>query len=342
MKILLEAHHPAHIHFWKFPVQRWLEMGHEVLMIARDRDVMKRLLRAYDWIPATTPPRKNTQNRFPMIEMLGRQWVVSRAIARFRPDVVASLMGSYAQSSKLFLKRNIIFTDSEFQTFNHRIAHPFADEIHTPACLSVDFGAKHHRYPGFHELAYINDEYFDFDDERAPRALGLTPGDYVFMRLSAWNTLHDIGNRGLEEDELRSLVADIAQRHEILIQGEEGRMPRGLEKYQRSFPPEDYHGVLCHARLVVTEGFTTASETLAMGVPCIVVNALDADTVRYQHANYQLVQHLKSSQAAAEAVRRTLEALPPPAETRAAGAKYRADHGDVVNYVVQTVLGEAG
>jgi len=42
MKILLEAHHPAHIHFWKYPVRELQARGHEVLMIGRDRDVMRR------------------------------------------------------------------------------------------------------------------------------------------------------------------------------------------------------------------------------------------------------------------------------------------------------------
>ena len=51
MKILLEAHHPAHIHFWKYPVRELQARGHELLMIARDRDVMRRLLEVYDWIP---------------------------------------------------------------------------------------------------------------------------------------------------------------------------------------------------------------------------------------------------------------------------------------------------
>jgi predicted glycosyltransferase len=38
MRILIEAHHPAHIHFWKYPVRELIDRGHEVLMIGRDRD----------------------------------------------------------------------------------------------------------------------------------------------------------------------------------------------------------------------------------------------------------------------------------------------------------------
>jgi len=148
MRVLIEAHHPAHIHFWKYPVLELIERGHEILMIGRDRDVMRRLLEVYDWIPAEIPTRRTGKNKFPLVEMLERQWAVAQAIRRFKPDVIASLMGSYTQSAKLLGVRNLVFTDSEFQHFNHRIAHPFADEIHTPDCFYKDLGRKQWRYQG--------------------------------------------------------------------------------------------------------------------------------------------------------------------------------------------------
>ena len=77
MEILIEAHHPAHIHFWEYPVRELIERGHEVLMIGRHRDVMRRLLDVYDWIPAEIPKRKTGKNKFPLVEMLERQWTVS-------------------------------------------------------------------------------------------------------------------------------------------------------------------------------------------------------------------------------------------------------------------------
>ena len=124
MRLLIEAHHPGDIHFWKYPIRELIERGHDVKMIARDRDVMRALVDAYSWIPAEVPNRSNRKNKFPLSEMLSRQWAVAQEILRFKPSVVASLFGSYCQTARLLGCRNIIFTDSEFQHFNHRIAHP--------------------------------------------------------------------------------------------------------------------------------------------------------------------------------------------------------------------------
>ena len=46
MRILLEAHHPAHIHFWKFPIRELQARGHTVRLIGRKRDVMEQLIQA--------------------------------------------------------------------------------------------------------------------------------------------------------------------------------------------------------------------------------------------------------------------------------------------------------
>jgi len=51
MRLLIEAHHPAHIHFFRNAVRIWQGRGAKILLLGRDRDVMKRLLAAYDFIP---------------------------------------------------------------------------------------------------------------------------------------------------------------------------------------------------------------------------------------------------------------------------------------------------
>ncbi|NBB81051.1 MAG: DUF354 domain-containing protein [Verrucomicrobia bacterium] len=273
MKVLLEAHHPAHIHFWKYPVRELQARGHEVLMIGRDRDVMRRLLEVYDWIPAEIPKRRTKNNRFPLAEMLERQWAVARAIRRFKPDVVASLMGSYTQSSKLFGVRNIIFTDTETQAFNHLIAHPFADEIHTPDCFLLDFGKKHRRYAGLHENAYLAAEYFE-PNPIVPAKYGLNQGKpYLILRMSAWNTFHDRDRQGIS-DSVYDFVDQVNKHYDILLSAEEGKVRPGLEAYALTFAPEDFHSLIAGARFVVTEGASTASEAACLGVPSIFINSV--------------------------------------------------------------------
>jgi predicted glycosyltransferase len=267
MKILIEAHHPAHIHFWKFPVKQLQEAGHTVLMIARDRDVMKRLLTVYNWIPSEIPKRILTKNRFPLLEMLQRQWAIARAIRHFKPDVVASLMGSYTQSAKLFGVRNVIFTDSEFQHFNHRIAHPFADVIYTPECFYKELGPKHVRYKGIHELSFITSGMLKTVQESDQKPS-------VLIRLSAWNTLHDISAEGVGR-RIYAFVERFKDTYEIIISAEEGAYPEGLESYAIKVTPEHYHETLAQSAFVLTEGASTASEAACLGVPCVYINSTE-------------------------------------------------------------------
>jgi len=55
---------------------------------------------------------------------------------------------------------NITFTDTEDAVLSNRIAFPFTDKIYTPVFFLKNLGAKHRRYAGLHELAYL--QRFDF------------------------------------------------------------------------------------------------------------------------------------------------------------------------------------
>ena len=258
MRILIETHHPSDIHFFKHAVREWTGRGDDVLLLGRDRDVMKALLRAYDYIPCRILSSERHDNRFPLAEMLERQLGVARSIRSFRPDVVLSLMGSYSQSAALFRVPNLVFTDSEHQSFNHRIAHPFATRIYTPECFEKDLGRKQRRYAGYHELAFLHPARFSPDPRVLPE-LGVEAQSYVVVRTSAWNTLHDIGKGGLGP-RLEEVVRELSRRARVFLVPEAGRLPKELEALRLGARPERYHDVLAHARLVLSEGASTASE----------------------------------------------------------------------------------
>lgn len=338
MRILLEAHHPAHIHFWKYPVRELQAQGHEVIMIGRDRDVMRRLLEVYDWIPAEIPKRRTGKNRFPLLEMLARQWTVARAIRRFKPDVVASLMGSYTQSARLLGVRNIIFTDTETQAFNHRIAHPFADEIHTPDCFLLDFGKKHRRYAGLHENAYLAAEYFQRDAGVLAR-YGLDEAPYFILRMSAWNTFHDRDRSGIG-DAVYAFVDQVKARYRIVLSAEEGKVPPGLEDYAVTFAPQDFHQLIAGARFVVTEGASTASEAACLGVPSVFINSVgDLGNFKLLSEQFALIRaHREAATGIPDALdlARTCESGPPEAFTVSYQA-FLESRIDVCRYVTDTI-----
>jgi len=315
--------------------------GHEVLLIGRDRDVMRRLLEVYDWIPSIIPPRKTRKNRFPLVEMLQRQWFVAKQIRRFHPDVVASLMGSYTQTAKLFGVRNVIFTDSEFQHFNHRIAHPFADAIHTPECFYKDLGPKQRRYRGIHELAFLDPKYLDAQSSLEVAYPDLLEESYAVIRLSAWNTFHDLSHTGIGEH-LLSFIELLRQKYRVIISAEESALPDVLKVYAAQFASEDFHAVLSGASFVLTEGASTASEAACLGVPTVYVNNTEPrGYLNMLEEQYGLVRCFADAESALSAASEWIESLDAEAYQRLsrASAEHIENSEDLVQYVADTLLG---
>ncbi|HBR94655.1 MAG TPA: hypothetical protein DEA90_10875 [Opitutae bacterium] len=340
MRILLEAHHPAHIHFWKFPIRELQARGHTVRLIGRKRDVMEQLIQAYPWIDAIVPEQAANSNRFPLVSMFRRQAFVASTIRKFQPDVVASLMGSYTQSAKLFGVRNVIFTDSEFQHFNHRIAHPFADEIHTPKCFYKDLGAKQRRYRGIHELAFLDPKYASFNDTMKARYADLLERPYALVRVSAWNTFHDIHHEGIGE-RLEGFVRFLSERYRVLISAEESALSNSLKKYASPFSPEDFHAIVSEASFVLTEGASTASEAACLGVPTVYINNTEPrGYLQMLEERYGLVRGFSDADAGLAAAEALVESL--DEDMRALWHQRSLEHlhdsVDVVDYVVDILL----
>jgi predicted glycosyltransferase len=352
MRLLIEAHHPAHIHFFKNAIRIWRERGDQVLLLGRDRDVMKRLLTAYDWIPSQVVSSTHRGNRFPLREMLARQAAVARALASFRPTLVLSLMGSYTQAARIFGVPNIVFTDSEFQSFNHRIAHPFATRIYTPECFDKPLGNKQRFYRGYHELAFLHPARFQADPAvltqlvvnragspaptSSPAAQGgahPAPGEYVVIRTSAWNTLHDIGQSGLGAS-FDQLMQRVLEKYSVYLVPEGGQLGPKWAPYRLSVPAEQYHDVLAFAALVITEGASTASEAACLGVPAVYVNTTRRGYLEDQERRYGLVHNFTDPAAATRKIQELL-AQPPRAEDLAeAGWRLVHEHLDVTDFLV--------
>lgn len=334
MRFLIEAHHPADIHFWKFALQELSKRGHEHLVLSRDRDVMKRLLDRHPYINAKTISKAGSSNRFPLKEFLQRQSGVFRHILSFRPDVVASCMGSYTQTAGLLRKPNLVFTDSEFQNFNHKIAHPFASEIHTPECFEKDLGRKQSRYRGFHELAFLSPKYFRRDDT-VGAMLDKSGNGYAILRVSAWNTLHDVGFEGLGP-KLREVIAYLKTQMTVWISPEEGRIDEDLKHYQLAVHPDDYHQALAGARIVVTEGASTASEAAVLGVPTLYVNPSMRGYLDYLETRYGLVRQCRDPNQALEGIH-ALEREIEGADWSSRVGSLIEDHDDVVEYIAASL-----
>lgn len=332
MRFLIETHHPAHIHFFKYAIAEWQARGDQVLVVGRDRDVMRQLLEAYGHIPSVLATTIGQNNQFPLQEMLSRQLAVARHIRKFRPDVLLSLMGSYAQSAKLLGVPNFVFTDSEFQHFNHRIAHPFADRIYTPECFWKDLGPKQRRYRGYHELAFLHPNRFQ-PDPLVLDELGVASRSYLVLRVSAWDTLHDVGQQGFGSAFDEFMTAAL-RKYRVFVVPERGLLHERWEPYRLKLAPHRFHDVLAHARFVVTEGASTAAEAACLGVPSLYLNTTSRGYLDDLQRRYGLVVPHRDARGALGTLREWLTTPPDLGQCQRAKDALVRDHIDVTSYVV--------
>lgn len=335
MRLLIEAHHPAHIHFFKNAIRAWVERGDQVKLLGRDRDVMKQLLSAYDYIPSAITTVQQKNSHFPLQEMLQRQASVAKEVYDFGPDIVLSLMGSYTQPASLLRVPSFIFTDSEFQHFNHRIAHPFATRIYTPMCFWKDLGPKQRRYKGYHELAFLDPKYFT-PREEVLDMLGVKKNEYIVVRVSAWDTLHDVGQSGFGSA-LGEFMEAALLKYKVLIVPEKGILDPKYEAYRMKIRPDYYHDALAFARFVVTEGASTASEAACLGVPSVYLNTTSRGYLDDIQMRYNLVSCHTNARSALRAVKEWLASPPSIEASKLAQARLLEEHIDVTDYVLREV-----
>ena len=287
MKILINIGHPGHVHLFKNFIQIMRKRGHEIAVLAKNKEVAYSLLRFYR-IPFK-PISKHGKGISLKLIYYGIRWLrVLNAFLKFRPDVAIGVASPHiAQLGWLLQVPTIIFDDTEHSVFEIALYKPFASAILTPFPFLSALGSKHLRYDGYHELAYLHPNYFTSDPSILD-LLGVKKDEkYIIMRFVSWNASHDIGHSGLSLEMKKKAAKELSKYARVFISSE-GELPEDLKQYQIKTPPERIHDALAFATLFVGEGATMASECAMLGTPAIYVNSLTAGTLEEQE-NYGLI-----------------------------------------------------
>ena len=150
---------------------------------------------------------------------------------------------------------------------------PFTNLIATPSCFYEEIGKKHFRFNGYMELFYLHPKRFKYNDNIMEN-LGVMKGEiYILFRFVSWGAFHDIGQKGISNNEKIEIVNYFKDRYKIFISSE-GELPESLKKYQLRIPAIQLHNVLANSKLYIGEGGTMASEASMLGIPSIYVNSL--------------------------------------------------------------------
>jgi hypothetical protein len=339
MKALVTVQHPAHVHFFRHAIRDLQARGHEVHVAALDKDVALSLLDAYDIDHTVLGSRTGSVPEVAVSQALVEARLF-RLARRFDPDVITAIGGLTAAHVGAALGiRSVVFTDTEHARVSNRLTFPFADEVWTPDCYWRDEGADHHRYPGFHELAYLHPDRFTPDPAVLERR-GVDPDErFVVLRLTDWGAVHDIGDSGL--DGLPGLVRRLESQGASVYVTAEGALPDALSDRELTVEPSEIHHLLAYADLFVGESPTMATESAVLGTPAVYVHSQSLGYTE-ELSDYGLLWGFHGEDRNARGAERALEVLDAADETDWAGRRERllAAKVDTTDVVVERLLGD--
>ena len=335
MRILIEATHPAHVHFFRNAIAEFKSRGYQVAVTTREKDITVELLSNLG-IEFTTLSKVGVGRSALIREMLVRDFRLWRFCRRFKPDVLTGISGVFAAHAGFMLRRPVvIWDDTEHQKLAHMITYPFVTLAYSPDCYEKVFGKKHRLYPGFHELAYLHPNRFTPDPE-VVKSLGIDPGQkYCIIRLVSWGAHHDVGQSGFVDEQKVEFVEQIAEYAKPYITSE-GDLPGELEKYQLKIPVHQIHHVMGYASLCVGEGATMASESAVLGVPAVYINTLKLGYINMLE-KYGLVKQTTDTGKALELSLDWLKDEAAVERCKAARDKMLSEKIDVTDFIVETI-----
>jgi len=273
VKILIGMGHPAHVHFFKNAINIWKEHGHQVEVIVREKEITKYLLDAYD-IPHRVFVNKLGSDFHDFIK---EWWTFERAtyklLKEFKPDIATSIGGAVmVHACKLFGVPFISWNDSEPIPIQGGLTHPFASAVLTPYCFGSNLGKHHFRYNGFHEIAYLCKPYFSPSKEILNGLRIKDTEKFVIMRFIGWDASHDLGKSGFDMEQKRKTVKELSKHAKVYITSE-SVLPKDLEEYHISIPPEKIHDALYYSALLIGDSQTMTTEAAILGTPAIRSNS---------------------------------------------------------------------
>jgi uncharacterized protein len=281
VKVWIDLSNSPHALFFGPMARRVEELGHTILVTARDNAQTVDLGRAY-WPELVVVGGESPRGRVAKVHTLAARIDALRRIAgRERPDVALS-HNSYAQivAAKLAGIRAVTAMDFEFQPANH-LAFRLAERVLLPEALRSTGvkrqGAKDRKtsyYPGLKEEFYLGDFHPDksvLDDlacgrERLCVVLRTPPSRAIY---------HRFGNP-LFEDVLRVVGADPGAVCVVLARHpEQRRAITELGLPSVVVPPSavDARSLMYGADLVIGAGGTMTREAALLGVPTVSVFA---------------------------------------------------------------------
>lgn len=270
MRYIFELNHPKHYYQFKYVMQSLQSRGHDIKVLARDKDVLLNVLQE-EGVPYTLFGK---HNKAMLAKVLGTFVLIRNYISiarQYKPDVIVSKGSFYGTlTAKILHKKSVVFPDSEVVKITNKYVVPLCTMVVTPQSFKLDYGEKHCRVAGIFEDCYLSPHFFT-PDPSVVEKYGLHR-PFAVLRFVGWFANHDVGNNGFTLQEKMELVETISKNMTVYISSEK-KLPDNLAKYKLPTPASLIHDVLYSADLYIGDSQTMAAEAALLGTPAIRSNS---------------------------------------------------------------------
>ncbi len=274
MRILIDIKHAAEVNFFRPLIQRLQGRNDTVLVTGHYKPDVAELMSALGiehvklsdmW---SSPLGIVATAAFRTLKML-------RIARRFRFQIMVARVGAeIGVVGRILGVRAISFDENEYATLQLAFCRRLAHVVCTGMGYEKSLGAKQIRFNALPQLVYTHPARFT-PNIADLKVNGFDPAEpYVVLRLSAWKALHDIGYRGVSEEDALALVKRLSK-HARVIVSRPGGLPASLHRYSHPVPAEKVLHLLAFARLYLGEGGSMAAEAACLGTPAIWMSPLE-------------------------------------------------------------------
>jgi len=341
VRILVDISHPAHVHLFRNAIGVWRGRGDDVLITAREKEVVTALLTRYG-LPFETLTRQRRGVVGLGLELLQRDWRLWRRARRFHPQFLIGTSPSAAHVSRLVGGTSIFFTDDDRAVVPllRLIAYPFAHRIVTPDAIRESYGRKHVKHPSYHKLAYLHPNRFT-PDPRVRAELGLAEGERFFiLRFVSLQAHHDVKARGLSP-QMKERLLRLLERHGRVFVSSESPLAPPFDACRLPLAPDRFLDALAFADLLVSDSQSVTHEAAVLGTPSLRCNTFVGriSVLEELEHRYGLTRGFRPDQA--EELLRLAEEWAADRGLRAACAQRRAtmlaDKCDLTDWIVRFI-----
>lgn len=275
MKILVQLSHPAHFHYYHYPIMNWKRDGHDVYVLIKTKDVLETLLKeaGISYLNINRDVHRKTKIGI-LWDMIVRDHRILWFCIYHKIDM---LTGSSAEVAHVgwLLGKSAVCTgedDAAVVPAYVKFTSPFLQVRLAPSsCDNGKMENKTIKYNSYHELAYLHPNQFCPSEKVVERNGIELFRPYFVFRFASLNAHHDKGIKGITTEIAQHLIDILKPYGRIYITSERELEPQ-FEQYRIKINTLDMHHVMAFADLYIGDSQTMAAEAGVLGVPFVRFN----------------------------------------------------------------------